>query len=668
MSQILVENRFNLFSEEFGNKSSYFGFEQKTEKTFFGSEMVYQKQKDRLEEKLYWAIEKLEQNPNTRNNFELVKFGRLEEIKEMIGKEENQNKVDQKGHSYLYHACSGGNLETIEYFLGLESNKTINNKQNFESYLKAIKKGNFQVVRLFLQKGLSRYQKTGKTEETALHIACKSGNEKVVQELIKYHYHVSSLDSNRNTPLMDACRKGKTGIVEFLLSQQEDCKIDSLNKHNETALIIASKLGRHEIVKLLIKKGATINLKTKSNHNCALYEGAKNNHLQVVDELLKNGAYVDSVVDGWTSLLIASQNGYLEITQKLLQYEANLTYAEPQDGFDVFFLAAENGHLEVLEYLLQTSKNQNLFDSVATKTNNSQETLLHVASNNGHLEIVEFLIKNTQLNLDALDDCELTPLMCAAENDHEEIVLLLLQNGAKILENDGFQLEYLENETIKKLLQNFSQINFDFDQLFSNQQNCDYFITNKYNEKIGVHSSFVECRLGGSIESYLKIFQNYEKNHLNAYFSWLYSGILPKNDDENAGLIAEINNKLKINTLNKTGKNSLLSDLNTLFNDNNSKDFKLIVNGKPIFIHKFILIARSHLFSSFFKNYPKELAQLKDHSNSSFQSINILIKYLYTDNIDTNLNKNTFNELANALEYYQLNTKSMLDYYLEKNY
>ncbi|KAJ3439643.1 hypothetical protein M0812_15679 [Anaeramoeba flamelloides] len=667
MSQILVENRFNFFGEEFGNKSSYFGFEQKTEKAFFGN-LISQKQKEKLEEKLYLTIKKLDQKPDVRNNFELVKSGKLGEIKEMLEKEKNQNKVDQKGHSYLYHACSRGSLEIIETLLGLESNKTINNKQNFESYLKAIKKGNFQVVRLFLQKGLSRYQKTGKTEETALHIACKFGNKQVVEELIKHQYPVSPLDAHRNTPLMDACRKGKTGIAEFLLSQREDCKIDSLNKRNETALILASKSGHHEIVKLLIQKGATVNLKTKGNHNCALYEGVKNNHIKVVDELLKNGAYVDSVVDGWTSLLIASQNGYLEIAEKLLQYKANLTYVEPQDGFDVFFLAAENGHLEVLEYLLQTSKNQNLFDSVATKTNNCQETLLHVASNNGHLEIVKFLINNTQPNLDALDDCELTPLMCAAENDHEEIVLFLLQNGAKVIENDDFQLEYLENETIKKLIQNFSQINFDFKQLFDNQQNCDYYITNKYNEKIGVHSSFVKSRLGGSIENYLKIFQNYEKKSLDVYFSWMYSGVLPNDENGNVSLIAEINKQIKINTQNKTGKNSLLSDLITLLNDNDSKDFKLIVNGKPIYVHKFILIARSNLFSSFFKNFPKELSQLKDHSNSTFQSINILIKYLYTDNIDTHLNKNIYNELANALEYYQLNKKSMLDYYLYKNY
>ncbi|KAJ3438712.1 hypothetical protein M0812_14724 [Anaeramoeba flamelloides] len=616
MSQLLVENKFNSFCQEFDNKYSSCDLCPKNNKLSKMQDRVYYKQKEKLDQRYFSTFNKTSSKQNLLGGSfkKVLKTCTFEEIKEIIGKEENHSKIDQKGHSYLYHACSLGDLEIIEYFLGLETNKTINNKQNFESYLKAIKKGNFQAVALFVQKGLSIYQKTGKKSETALHVATLFGNVQVVQELIKYQYPVSSLDAHRNTPLMNARRKGKTGIVELLLSQQEDCKVNSFNKHEETALILASKSGHVEIVDLLIKNGASLNLKSKANSNCALYEASKNNQFEVVDKLLQNGVYVDTVVDGWTSLLLASQNGGLELAQRLLQHNANLTYTEPQDGFDAFFLATENGHLEVLECLLQISKKQNLFETILNKTSNSQETLLHLASNNGHLEIVKFLI-NLGSNLDAFDDYELTPLMCAAENDHEEIVLFLLQNGAKTIQNESFQLENLANEPIKKLIQNYYQINFDFKQLFKKQQNCDYFITNKYTERIGVHSSFVKSRLGGSLENYLKIFQNYEKKSLVVYFSWLYSAILPSSFDVNDGgvdLIVEINNKLKINTRKKTGKSSLLSDLKTLLKNNDSKNFKLIVSGNPIHVHKFILIARSNLFSTFFKNYPQELSQLKD--------------------------------------------------------
>ncbi|KAJ3439784.1 ankyrin repeat family protein [Anaeramoeba flamelloides] len=588
------------------------------------------------------------------------------DVENQMGNGFQPNVVDRKGHSCLYYACSQGNLEMIKYFLGYESSKTINNKQNYESFLKGIKKGHSGVVDLFHEKGLSPYQKT-RNGETALHIGCLFGSVGVVKKLLEHNYSIVSVDKNKNTPLMSACKKGKAEIVELLLSQKEDCKVNASNLQGETALILGSKYGHASVVHLLIKHGSKLMSKTKSNSN-SLYEASKNGHVKVVGELLKNGAYVDSVVDGWTSLLIACQNGSLEIAQRLLQYGSNVTYSEPEYGFTALFVAIENGHFEIVQELLNFSQSETnsetnvLLDQVSL----SEETPLHLAATNGNLEIIKLLIDSGS-NLESKDDCDLTPLMCAVENDDEEAVLLLLNNGAKITENDSFQIEYLENLKIKKLLQNYHQICLDFLDLFNSQENCDYLITNNYSQKIGIHSSLVECRLEDSTDNLITEFKCHQKSDLELYFKWVYSGLMDNDNERQLHIIDKINSNLNINTKQKSGKFAIQNDYEKLFHINSSKNFILTTSNENIPVHKFILQARSKMFQGLFLSVPN-LSQINDHSKTSLQSIKCFIKYLYTDKFDNDLNNNQLHELENAQEYFQLSQKSLLDYLLDSKF
>ncbi|KAJ3433202.1 ankyrin repeat protein [Anaeramoeba flamelloides] len=597
---------------------------------------------------------------------EAIKKNLLSYVENQIGNGFQLNVVDRKGHSCLYYACSDGNLEMIKYFLGFESSKTINNKQNFESFLKGIKKGHSEVVDLFHSKGLSPYQKT-RNGETALHIGCLFGSLSVVKKLLEHNYSTVSVDKNKNTPLMNACRKGKAEIVELLLSQKEDCKSNGSNNEGETALILASKYGHVGVVRLLIKHGSKLMSKTKSNSN-SLYEASKNGHVKVVDELLKNGAYVDSVVDGWTSLLIACQNGYLGTVKKLLQYGSNVTYSEPEYGFTSLFVAIENGHFEIVQELLNFSQNENNSETnvLLDQTSLSEETPLHLATTNGNLDIIKLLIDSGS-NLESLDDCELTPLMCAVENDDEETVLLLLNNGAKIIENDSFQIEYLENLKIKKLLQNYHQICLDFLDLFNSQENCDYLITNNYSEKIGIHSSLVECRLDDSMGNLITEFKCHQKSDLELYLKWVYSGLMNNEDEKQLHIIDKINSNLNINTKQKSGKFAIQNDYEKLSLINSSKNFILTASNENIPVHKFVLQARSKMFQGLFLSVPN-LSQINDYSKTSLQSIKCLIKYLYTDKLDHELNNNQLHELENAQEYFQLSQRSLLDYLLDTKF
>ncbi|KAJ3433721.1 regulator of chromosome condensation [Anaeramoeba flamelloides] len=163
-----------------------------------------------------------------------------------------------------------------------------------------------------------------------------------------------------------------------------------------------------------------------------------------------------------------------------------------------------------------------------------------------------------------------------------------------------------------------------------------------------------------------------------------------KNTNTNTNSNSDSNTNKKINT--NTNKNT-----NTNINKNTNANIKSVNNLKgggndlgddeeeekkkkkqkekekkrknkylEIKVHKFILFTRSGLFRALFEFTENNIpTQIKDYSEKSFKSLQILIKFLYTGKIQLD-NEGYENlhlileELKDAIEYFQLNEKSSL--------
>jgi hypothetical protein len=88
-----------------------------------------------------------------------------------------------------------------------------------------------------------------------------------------------------------------------------------------------------------------------------------------------------------TALLWASQEGYLEIAQLLIEAGANVNAAKTDDGTTALMLASEKGHLEIAQLLVERGANVN------AATTDTGETALMMASGT-YLEIVRLLLNN----------------------------------------------------------------------------------------------------------------------------------------------------------------------------------------------------------------------------------------------------------------------------------
>ncbi|KAJ6244942.1 hypothetical protein M0813_20776 [Anaeramoeba flamelloides] len=208
----------------------------------------------------------------------------------------------------------------------------------------------------------------------------------------------------------------------------------------------------------------------------------------------------------------------------------------------------------------------------------------------------------------------------------------------------------------------------DFQKLFESKIFCDSKLSLNENIQIPIHKIIVESRTNlqiSTIEDLLNK-ESFSKQEILLFLKWVYF-----DEITNVDLLKRIFNSLNISY---PPKNTFQKDLHDLFNDEDSKDFTLLIKNddeddedededeyEEILVHKIILLTRSGLFREMFENITEESKSVKDYSGKSIESIEILIKYFYTEKIELTADHDPLliiEELEDSIEYYQLNENS----------
>ncbi|KAJ6236996.1 btk-binding protein-related [Anaeramoeba flamelloides] len=217
-----------------------------------------------------------------------------------------------------------------------------------------------------------------------------------------------------------------------------------------------------------------------------------------------------------------------------------------------------------------------------------------------------------------------------------------------------------------------NKLSQDLRILFESKKFCDCEIGTLGNQ-IPVHKNLIECRTKlpiDQIQNKLFVEKSINKEQTLNFLKWIYYDEI--SDIEK---LEQTFNSLEL-TFPPSVDNTLENDIAQLYKDDDSKDFKILVkidnddedqeeeneegNYEEIPVHKFILYARSGLFRAMFDyvNEKENTNKIQDYTHKSIKSLEILIKYFYTNSIELKADKDTkliVDELSDAVEYYQLN-------------
>ena len=276
---------------------------------------------------------------------------------------------------------------------------------------------------------------------TALHIASRNGNLKLVDFLITSHARVDAFDSLGNTSLHLACKHGHIDIAKSLLRNKAE--LENVNGNGETPIFLAAQNNYLNLVRMLYYLGAdpkTTNLDGQSSQSIgrdsirAFLSEPDFNLFQMIDlaladevmRILKNDPGKIHVVDqeGNTLLHKAAEYGYLKLAEASLDLGLDID-KQRDNGSTALMIAVFNNHISIAELLLQHGA-----DPLIKRTDGF--SAIHLAMQRCDLKIIARLLEfQPDINAGA-SNYNNTPLMTAAFYNRSRLVRLLINSGARV--------------------------------------------------------------------------------------------------------------------------------------------------------------------------------------------------------------------------------------------
>ena len=315
----------------------------------------------------------------------------------------------------LIEAAKQGDIQKVTDFVTLGANIDAQDNQGWTPLYLATKNEHLEVVDVLLANGATSYYTTDnqawqdlmlvanqeirekinkKREEEAFIETAKQGNIERLQYFIDKGVDINARDRYGRTALSRAIQNGRPEVVDVLLDNGADVPFAFvITTHDElrtkpskvqqaqfnAELIEVAKQGDIQTVKTFVKRGADIDVQDNQGRT-PLYLAAKNEHPEVVDVLLDNGAasYYTTDNQAWKDLMLVANQEIREKINKKREEEA-------------FIETAKQGNIERLQY---------------------------------------FIDKGVDIN--ARDRYGRTALYWAIQKDFEEVVDVLLDNGADV--------------------------------------------------------------------------------------------------------------------------------------------------------------------------------------------------------------------------------------------
>ena len=257
------------------------------------------------------------------------------------------------GTTALAMASNNGHTEVVSLLVGANADPNLQRDSGATALFMASQNGHLKIVRLLLGAGANPNLQRG-DGETALHKASQDGFPQIVSLLLKADANPELQSRDGATAIMLASQNGYSNVVNRLLKGRANPIHQSTN--GVTALFLASQNGHTEVVKLLLPAIGQMADEGRKAVNHQMQDGRTalmqaHPHPEVVQLLLRHGADTDvQKEDGWTALMFACQEGYLETVELLLASGADPSISN-HGGVTAPMIASYFGHQDIVDLL-----------------------------------------------------------------------------------------------------------------------------------------------------------------------------------------------------------------------------------------------------------------------------------------------------------------------------
>lgn len=157
-----------------------------------------------------------------------------------------------------------------------------------------------------------------------LYNAAKSGDVEKVEDLIAHGVDVNQLPYQGTSAFAIACVYKHMDVIDVLLDAGADVDLRSRDGLTPLMEVISQSRNEHiEVVQLLLNEGA--DMRAGMNDMSPLYYAIQHEKFPIISLLLRYGADVNQATDDFsTPLMIASLYGYTSLVKALLSYGADV--------------------------------------------------------------------------------------------------------------------------------------------------------------------------------------------------------------------------------------------------------------------------------------------------------------------------------------------------------
>ena len=143
--------------------------------------------------------------------------------------------------------------------------------------------------------------------------------------------------------------------------------------------------------------------------------------LSIVTKCVKMG--IDINTEGFQEFFPVQIASQTDVLKYLVEHGADVNQPD-NDGFTPLLMGSQNGHLPVVQYLVENGADVN-------QTRNDGVTPLYISSQKGHVLVVQYLVENgADVNQNTNNGA--TPLAIAIYSNHTEVAKFLLNKNANI--------------------------------------------------------------------------------------------------------------------------------------------------------------------------------------------------------------------------------------------